>query len=214
MFTPADIRRTRDHALSNFETLLLAITSRLTILKNHPSFPDPDLAPDRDALNCIRILTRLLPFIYEAEHLEEWEEKFFWARRKKKTRESQVAAEVLFDEAQTEDRDTAPQPDYKDAKPLAEELIDNLLELLFYTGFTIPQLSTAKSKVSYSIWQSGVGCNTSMGSTKELENNRCEILRLLLTLTGKAMYMPSSEYKLSIGWTAADIFRPTSRAGC
>lgn len=194
---------------------MLSVTSRLTVLKNHPSFPDPELAPDRDALNCIRILTRLLPFVYEAEHLEEWEEKFFWARRKKRTREAQVAAEVLFDEAQAEDPDqTAPRSTgFEDAKPLAEELIDNLLELLFYTNFTIPPLPTAKSKVSYSIWQSGVGCNTSMGSTKELENNRCEILRLLLTLTGKAMYMPSSELSSSLCWEPlADYRRSTSCA--
>ncbi|KAF7587286.1 hypothetical protein BBP40_007479 [Aspergillus hancockii] len=194
LFTPADIRRTRDNALSNFETLLLSVTSRLTVLKSHPSFPDPELAPDRDALNCIRILTRILPFVYEAEHLEEWEEKFFWGRRKKKTRKAQVATEVLFDEAQGEERRASPQPnDYEEVKPLAEELIDTLLDLLFYTDFTIPQLPTAKNKISYSIWQSGVGCNTSMGSSKELENNRCEILRLLLTLTGKAIYMPSED---------------------
>ncbi|EIT76493.1 high-temperature-induced dauer-formation protein-domain-containing protein [Aspergillus flavus] len=192
LFTPADIRRTRDNALSNFETLLLSVTSRLSILKNHPSFPDPELAPDRDALNCIRILTRILPFVYEAEHLEDWEDKFFWGRRKKKTREAQVAAEILFDEAQAEEPRTSPGPnDYEEVKPLAEELIDTLVDLLFYTDFTIPKLPTTKSKVSYSIWQSGVGCNTSMGSNKELENNRCEIIRLLLTLTGKAMYMPS-----------------------
>ncbi|RJE23776.1 hypothetical protein PHISCL_03861, partial [Aspergillus sclerotialis] len=193
LFTPADIRRTRDNALPNFETLLLAITSRLIVLKNHPSFPDPDLAPDRDALNCIRILTRLLPFVYEAEHLEEWEERFFWTRRKKKTRQAQIASEVLFDEAQTEERQHQTLPkddDFEDVKPLAEELIDTLMDLLFYTNFTIPKLATAKGKVSYSIWQSGVGCNSSMGSNKELENNRCEILRLLLTMTGKAMYMP------------------------
>ncbi|KAL5335815.1 high-temperature-induced dauer-formation protein-domain-containing protein [Aspergillus crustosus] len=195
LFTPADIRRTRDHALGNLETLLLSITSRLTALKNHPSFPDPDLAPDRDALNCVRILTRLLPYVYEAEHLESWEEKFFWARRRKKTREAQLAADVLFDEAQTEEGREQPSPradDYEDVKPLAEELIDTLLDLLFFTDFTIPKLPSATSKVSYSIWQSGVGCNTSMGSTRELESNRCEVLRLLLTVTGKAMYMSSS----------------------
>ncbi|PLB35759.1 Hid1 family protein [Aspergillus candidus] len=195
LFTPADIRRTRDNATSNFETLLLSVTSRLTVLKNHPSFPDPDLAPDRDALNCIRILTRILPFVYEADHLEGWEEQFFWARRRKKTREAQVATEVLFDEAQAGEQRDAVSPresDYEEVKPLAEELIDTLLDLLFYTDFTIPPLPTAASKVSFSIWQSGVGCNTSMGSSKELENNRCEILRLLLTLTGRAMYMPSN----------------------
>ncbi|KAJ5702585.1 hypothetical protein N7488_010133 [Penicillium malachiteum] len=195
LFTPADIRRTRDHALSNFETLLLSVSSRLIVLKNHPSFPDPDLAPDRDALNCIRVLTRLLPFVYEAEHLEDWEDKFFWARRKRRTRQAQIAGEVLFDEAQPEDQQERTSPygeEYEDVKPLGEELIDTLLDLLFFADFTIPVLPTAKSKISYSIWQSGVGCNTAMGSNKTLENNRCEILRLLLTMTGKAMYMPAN----------------------
>ncbi|RAO71676.1 uncharacterized protein BHQ10_007688 [Talaromyces amestolkiae] len=192
LFTPTDIRRARDSSLPNLETLLLAICSRLIVLKNHPSFPDPEFAPDTHALNCIRILTRVLPFIYEADHLEAWEEQFFWAPRKKRTRRAQVAAEVLFDEGQPETNDTQPQPkadDREDAKPLAEELIDTLTDLLFYTGFTIPKLSTSEGKVSYAIWQSGVGCNTAMISTKEHENNRMEILRLLLTLTGKSMYM-------------------------
>ncbi|KAJ6186038.1 Nuclear pore complex component [Penicillium mononematosum] len=195
LFTPADIRRTRDHALHNFQTLLLAVTSRLTVLKNHPSFPDPDLAPERDVLNCIRILTRLLPYVYEAEHLEQWEDNFFWARRRRRTRQSQIAGEVLFDEAQPEDNQEATSPraeDYEDVKPLAEELIDTLVDLLFFADFTIPRLPTVKSKVSFSIWQSGVGCNTAMGSNKTFESNRCEILRLMLTLTGKAMYLPSN----------------------
>ncbi|KAL1851259.1 hypothetical protein Plec18170_006584 [Paecilomyces lecythidis] len=195
LFTPADIRRTRDSALSNLETLILAVTSRLIVLKNHPSFPDPDFAPDRDALNCVRVLTRVLPFVYEADHLADWEENFFWARRKKKTREAQIAAEVLFDEAQNGDEQAQAERrknGYEDVKPLAEELIDTLIDLLFFTGFTIPRLPAAKSKVSYAIWQNGVGCNSAMGSSKEFENNRCEILRLLLTLTGKAMYMPST----------------------
>ncbi|KAJ5688916.1 hypothetical protein N7462_003308 [Penicillium macrosclerotiorum] len=195
LFTPADIRRTRDQALTNFETLLLSVSSRLIILKNHPSFPDPDLAPESDALNCIRILTRLLPFVYEAEHLEDWDDKFFWSRRKKKTRQAQISGEILFDDSQAEDGQQRNSPrgeEYEDVKPLAEELIDTLLDLLFFADFSIPVLPTAKSKVSYSIWQSGVGCNTAMGSNKTLENNRCEVLRLLLTMTGKAMYLPSN----------------------
>lgn len=203
MFTPADIRRTRDHALSNFETLLLSVSSRLIVLKNHPSFPDPDLAPESDVLNCIRILTRLLPFVYEAEHLEDWEEKFFWTRHMKKTRRAQITGEVLFDEAQTGDQQERTSPrgeEYEDVKPLAEELIDTLLDLLFFGGFTIPVLATAKSKISYSIWQSGVGCNAAMGTNKTFENNRCEILRLLLAMTGKAMYMPASESSYGTCW--------------
>lgn len=194
LFSPSDIRRTRDAALQNLETLILAVTSRLNILRNHPSFPDPELAPDRDALNCIRVLTRLLPYIYESESLSEWEDRFFWGARRRKTRQAQVASEILFDES----RDKEPQvresgeDEYEEVKSLAEEVIDTLIDLLFYTGFTVPALPTVKSKVSYSIWQSGVGCKTFIGSNKELESNRCEVLRLLLTMTSKSMYVSSS----------------------
>lgn len=195
LFSPADVRRTRDAALENFETLILAVTSRLHVLKNHPSFPDPELAPERDVLNCIRVLTRVLPFVYEAEHLSEWEDKFFWGIRRRKTRRAQVAGEVLFDDRQNDGTTVSPDeeeaPAYEEAKPLAEELIDTLTDLLFYIGFTIPALPQAKSTVTYAIWQSGVGCKSSIGTNKELDSNRCEVLRLLLTMTSKAMYMPA-----------------------
>ncbi|KAJ9644431.1 hypothetical protein H2204_001783 [Knufia peltigerae] len=193
LFSHSDIRRARDSALENLETLILAVTSRLNVLKNHPSFPDPDLAPERDALNCIRVLTRLLPYVYEAEPLAEWEERFFWGMRRRRTRKAQVAGEILFDDNQRGDieEQDGEEQEFEEAKPLAEELIDTLIDLLFYAGFTIPHLPQAKSKVTYAIWQSGVGCRTSIPTNKELESNRCEVLRLLLTLTSKAMYMPS-----------------------
>lgn len=185
--------------MPNLETLILAISSRLIILRHHPSFPDPEFAPARDALNCIRILTRLLPYIYEAEHLEEWEEKFFWGKRRKKTRRAQLAERILFDESQSEEGqpdERRREEDYEDAKPLAEDLLDALVDLLFFSGFTIPEMPNTKGKVTYSIWQSGIGCNTAMGSNRELESNRCEVLRLLLTFTSKSMYMPLSEFWL------------------
>lgn len=164
------------------------------MLKNHPSFPDPELAPEKDALNCIRVLTRLLPYIYEADHLSEWEDKFFWGMRRRRTRRAQVAGEVLFDDNVVDENPETDGQDqeYEEVKPLAEELIDTLVDLLFYAEFTIPLLASAKSKVTYAIWQSGVGCKSSIPTNKELESNRCEVLRLLLTLTGKAMYMPSN----------------------
>lgn len=143
----------------------------------------------------MRVLNRLLPFIYEAEHLTDWEEKFFWGSRRRKRRQAQLAGEVLFDENQDDEEPVEPlQQDeqYEDAKPLAEELLDNLVDLLFYIGFTLPRLPSAKSKVTYAIWQSGVGCKTSINTNKDLESNRCEILRLILTMTSKSMYMSSA----------------------
>ncbi|RDW88217.1 hypothetical protein BP6252_00249 [Coleophoma cylindrospora] len=193
LFSPADIRRTRDNNLENLETLILAVTSRLFILRHHPSFPDFELAPERDALNCIRILTRILPYLYEAEQLQLWEDNFFWAARRKRTRKASLASEVLFDESQEElTKPVAAGDDYEEAKPLAEELIDTLIDLLFFADFTLPKTPNSKSKVTYAIWQSGVGCNQPVGTSKEFENNRCEILRLLLTLTSQSMYMSAN----------------------
>lgn len=188
LFTPADIRRTRDRALENLETLILAVTSRLFILRHHPSFPDPEIAPERDALNCIRILTRILPYLYEKDSLAAWEERFFWGQRRKRTRKAAIANEVLFDEAQEENTKVESET-FEDAKPLAEELIDTLIDLLFFADLTLPRQPSSRSKVTYAIWQSGVGCNTAIATTKEYESNRSEILRLLLTMAGQSMYM-------------------------
>lgn len=181
--------------MPNLETLILAVTSRLCVLRNHPSFPDPDLAPERDALNCIRVLTRLLPFLYESEQLEGWEEKFFWGVRRKRTRRAQInRSEVLFD-GDTPAQQDAPygeDAEFEETKPLAEEIIDTLLELLFLSDFTLPKVQPGRGKVTWSIWHTGVGCNTPINSTKEYENNRAEVLRLLLVLCSKSMYMTSN----------------------
>ncbi|PHH89252.1 hypothetical protein CDD83_6419 [Cordyceps sp. RAO-2017] len=190
LFSPSDIRRTRDQALENIETLVLALTSRLFILRHHPSFPDPELAPERDALNCVRILTRILPYLYEKESLSHWEERFFWGARRKKTRRAAIANEVLFDEAQGAKQDVPVESDeFEEVKPLAEELIDTLIDLLFFSDLTIPRQPHGHSKVTYAIWQSGVGCNAAVATTKEYESNRCEILRLLLALSGQSIYI-------------------------
>lgn len=135
------------------------------------------------------MLTRILPFVYEADNLEEWEERFFWGARRRRTRHSKITkTEVLFD-GTTPDTPVGEEPEFEEVKPLAEELIDTLTDLLFFSEFTLPKSSLGKQKVTYAIWQSGVGCHTPVTSTKEYENNRAEILRLLLVMCSKAMYM-------------------------
>lgn len=197
LFSAADIRRARDNHLQNLETLILALSSRLLALRHHASFPD-DSAPERHALNCIRILTRLMPFIYESEQLDAWENQFFWGARRRRARQAYAAppAEVLFDETTEPDAAvTEDEGEYEDAPPLMEELVDCLIDLLFYQGFTLPPATNGnagKSRVTYAIWQSGVGCNAPVGTTREGENNKIEILRLLLAITSKAMFMPAS----------------------
>lgn len=206
LFSAADIRRTRDSHLENLETLILAVTSRLFALRAQSAFPDPDLAPERDALNCIRILTRLLPFIYECDQLDDWQEQFFWSARKKR---SQRAREVIFDETDVQGDLEAGEEEFVEAQPLMEELIDTLIDLLFFRGFTLPPANAPeKPKVEYLIWQSGVGCNTPVGTTKEGESNKIETLRLLLAITSKSMFMPA--HILPIKGTKALTYMVTS----
>ncbi|KAM3500403.1 hypothetical protein MY10362_006421 [Beauveria mimosiformis] len=147
LFSPADIRRSRDQALENIETLILALTSRLFVLRHHPSFPDNELAPEREALNCVRVLTRVLPYLYEKESLHPWEEQFFWGSRKRRTRQGAIANEVLFDESRDDKGETeGNKTHFEDAKPLAEELLDTLVDMLFFSEFTIPKQQPGRPK--------------------------------------------------------------------
>ena len=143
----------------------------------------------------MRVLTRILPFLYEADHLEVWEDKFFWAKRKRKSKGQAAKPEVLFDESQNEE----PNKDiehFEDVRPLGEELVDTLVDMLFYVGFTLPITERSRNKVTYAIWQKGVGSNNSMPTSNQLESNRTEVLRLLLTLSSKSLYMPArTSYK-------------------
>ncbi|KAK4696457.1 hypothetical protein P7C71_g1471, partial [Lecanoromycetidae sp. Uapishka_2] len=151
LFSPVDVRRARDSSLPNIETLILALTTRLCALRQHRSFPDSEVAPEKQALNCMRVLTRILPFLYEADHLEVWEDKFFWAKRKRRT-DTQIAKPVvLFDDSVKEAEEEQPEEDhqFEDVRPLGEELIDTLIDMLFYIGFTLPNTERSKSKITF-----------------------------------------------------------------
>ena len=194
MFSPTDVRRIRDDSLGNLETLFLAITSRLFALRGHHAFPNPTSAPANDALNCVRILTRLLPFVYESDKLDAWEEQFFWTPRRKRARRSgEDHVEAVFEGTGMQTADNEDEPEFIRVKPLAEELVDTLIDMLFLADFTLPKIAGRQGNVNFSIWQRGVGCNSALETSKEFENNRTEILRLLLTLASKSMYTTASK---------------------
>ncbi|WBW72019.1 Golgi localized protein, HID1-like protein 3, implicated in vesicle-mediated transport [Schizosaccharomyces osmophilus] len=81
---PDLIRRIRELQFENIEKLLLVLTSRLFALKNNKHFPNLESAPANDALNCIRVLTRIIPLLDEQPNLQQWNQKFWWSLRKRK----------------------------------------------------------------------------------------------------------------------------------
>ncbi|KAJ3186023.1 hypothetical protein HDU85_000937 [Gaertneriomyces sp. JEL0708] len=106
LFGAKDIRRVRDTAPANLETLLSKITSRLFAFLTLSTFPTRD--DTRAVLNCIRILTRILPYIFEHDD-QTLEERLFWA-------------------PSTEE----------DELPLGTRLARAVIKLLFFRGFTLP----------------------------------------------------------------------------
>jgi len=185
----------------NAETLIYVVIARLEALQTRNAHADPHTPiATAEVLNCVRILTRLLPYIYEADHLAAWEAKFFWEARKatwvwdkKYNRRG-----PLFDGLNPSKKLPEGSEDQEIDRPLGERLIDLLINYLFLPGFALPKKVDANGNpdlhISYSIWQSGIGCKQSQGMTKENERNAMEVLRLLLTLSSRMMYLPSSKF--------------------
>lgn len=203
LFTASDIRQTRDRFKPNLETFILVLTERLFYLFNHSEFPHPEIAPAKELLNCIRLLTRILPFIYEQKHqspeLDAWFDAFFWGRRRVKkhtdgqnndtTAQSEPSPSTENENVFDEDEFDNQSSEFYDTKPLGEQLIDTALNLLFCGGITVPK---STNKVAYSIWETGVGCTTPLNSTGEQDSNKIEILRFLLALVSDCLYTSPS----------------------
>ena len=186
----------------NLETLIYTCIARLDDLQKKRCFQDLHQSVAPQVLNCVRILTRLLPYIYEADHLNEWERTFFWEAQ----RPTQVwdtkrnRPGPYFDglhpgkKLNFEDDDNVDAADRELGPPLGERLIDILVRYLFFAGLTLPRRLDADGlpdlKVSYHIWNSGIGCRQSGGMTKENERNAVEVIRLLLSLFSRQLYLP------------------------
>ncbi|UZJ57195.1 hypothetical protein CBS101457_006515 [Exobasidium rhododendri] len=209
----------------------------------------------REALNCCRILTRVLPVVMEGDHdgtsdaqvgeddihdTEKFEKKLFWSS----VEESSEALYSLFnidegemmpgnDAAETslqEDQFVIAESDEEDeaktaidplgatddpaeaqskspeegpsGRKLGERLASTIINLLFYSGFTIPWteeqfslssgVSVIDSRVHFTIWEKGIGSSLDLiGTSKLHETNRLELLRLLLVTFSKTIYIPA-----------------------
>lgn len=185
--TATDLRAMRDdvNAFENFKSLVLKTTLQLIKLrKTVPSLSEENAPSGTMALNCIRTLTRIMPYIYESDESRRWEEATFSNMH-----------DGAFYESITQGASSYMNSDLT----LVEQVVSTLLDLLFYTGFTLAWpdsdvSSQRRAQCSYGLWQSGIACDTSVFTSKELESKRTEILRLLLTLESKSIYVSPGEY--------------------
>ncbi|XP_020611315.1 protein HID1-like [Orbicella faveolata] len=131
-------------------------------------------------LNCVRLLTRFVPYIFEDP---DWR-GFFWSTVPGQEEENFH----LGDEEAAEAR-----------PPLAQTLLSSLADLCFCPEFTVhppkktgpdqPEDLSSIDSCEY-IWEAGVGFATSPPSNPQFDCTRTELLKLLLTCFSEAMYLP------------------------
>ncbi|CEG74440.1 hypothetical protein RMATCC62417_09658 [Rhizopus microsporus] len=97
-----DIRRTRDTAIENLETLIDRLLEQMNSILN-----STNTNQNIQLLNCCRILSRVMPFIFESPEHAEWEDRFFWTPR-------------LIERERTED---GQKPQYDSLPPRGEMML-------------------------------------------------------------------------------------------
>lgn len=274
--TVEDVRAAADQAPENLVTLVEVLTLHLESLLNDPNFaPVPPFNPGgfaalfkgptptppvsarnrkREALNCCRVLTRVIPVLYETPSavkadtdIFDLEQRALWDPKSRSGRgrsNSGPRSLVPSDTRSTDEKSNEDQFIIADADesmlssgdPLStgddmsmldvpmpitgHALLLTLMELLFHAGFTMPwteeQLAINDSDVSrvhFTIWEAGIGCPVNLeGTTTEHVQRRIEVLRLLLVLLSKPMYIPadaqSTTEKHALRFVASELEKP------
>ncbi|XP_047656773.1 protein HID1 isoform X2 [Tachysurus fulvidraco] len=172
----AEIRALREESPSNLATMCYKAVEKLVQAAESGC---PSEREKQVVLNCTRILSRILPYIFEDQ---DWR-GFFWS--------TVPGAGRAGMEEMDEDDDGA--------RPLAESLLLAISDLLFCPEFTVQShkkggpdsLEDMQSLDSCEyIWEAGVGFAQSPPLNYIQDLNRTELLRLLLTCFSEAMYLP------------------------
>ncbi|XP_022067555.1 protein HID1b [Acanthochromis polyacanthus] len=185
----AEIRAVREESPSNLATLCYKAVERLV---QGADSSCPSEKERQIVVNCTRLLTRILPYIFEDA---DWR-GFFWSTVPGAGRTKHLDEDAADDEA----------------RPLAESLLLAIADLLFCPDFTIQShkksgLDSAEDVRSIDsceyIWEAGVGFAQSPPLNYVHDLNRTELLKLLLTCFSEAMYLPpSSDSKTLNPWVS------------
>uniref|UniRef100_A0A3P8Y2X1 HID1 domain containing b n=1 Tax=Esox lucius TaxID=8010 RepID=A0A3P8Y2X1_ESOLU len=173
----AEIRAVREESPSNLATLCYKAVEKLV---QGADSGCPSERQRQIVLNCTRLLTRILPYIFEDA---DWR-GFFWS-----------TVPGLWHRVNGPER------------PLAESLLLAVADLLFCPDFTIqshhktsPDGAEDMQSIDSCeyIWEAGVGFAQSPQLNYTHDLNRTELLKLLLTCFSEAMYLPPSTDNLCL----------------
>lgn len=205
LITSTDIRSLREESPSNLATLVYKAVEKLRkatrTLCNTTS-------QQTVVLNSCRILTRILPFIFEDP---DWK-GFFWSNFSARDDHNDSDTDCEKDFSSISGRKNRDKNKNQDAKneelPLSHILLNSITDLLFCPDFTVPTLPSSRGRFGGPdsppedlraidsceyIWESGVGFTAITSTTTTYDSKRTELLRLLLTCFSSCMYMTPGE---------------------
>jgi len=236
LLTFSDIKTIRDSNKSNFLNLiriivikLIQLIKKFSITKKENNNDDDDDDDEKilikELLNCIRILTKILPFLFEKPEFKQDLNNIFWnlnynclsftknsilnnnnnddnesngatigsysTDTNTSSNFSNISTKVNINQSINKSPNSIEVNigggETKGLKPLGEELIHSLIDLLFMRGFTLEE-SDIKG-VDFKIWEVGIGSNGKYKNPNpKLDSNRFEVLRLILTLVSQGLY--------------------------
>ncbi|XP_035793823.1 protein HID1-like [Anopheles albimanus] len=176
-----EIRKVRDVMPSNLATLCYKATERMVRAVDNSCRTQ---AEQQTVLNCVRLLTRILPYIFEDA---QWKD-FFWS-----SLPSNAASE------KEENGVGGAAAAGGGAVPLAQSLLNAICDLLFCPDFSVvgyrksgPEKAEELNSIDSCeyIWEAGVGFAQSPPRNGHLDARRTELLKLLLTCFSETMYRP------------------------
>ncbi|KAI0287914.1 high-temperature-induced dauer-formation protein-domain-containing protein [Russula brevipes] len=175
LISPQDIRRALVEAPENVATLVRVITSRLFNLG-----AATERNTTKEVLNCLRVLQRVLPVVFELESEPGvFEREVLWKR------------DVVEGQSHPEQTEQTPQFVIED-----EDEDDNDGESGASAAGPSPQIApkqtTTTTTLPYVYREKGVGSTVDLGPTQAYDTNKTEVLRLLLVLLSRQIYTPPS----------------------
>ncbi|XP_026077931.1 protein HID1-like isoform X3 [Carassius auratus] len=181
----AEIRAVREESPSNLATLCYKAVERLVLNADSGCVCERDR---QTVLSCIRLLTRILPYIFEDP---DWR-GFFWSTVPKVGK-------------------TVDESDDEGTRPLAESLLTAISDLLFCPDFTVESHSRTSADGPSDIqsidscefiWEAGVGFAQTPPLNHTHDSNRAELLKLLLTCFSEEMYLSPSDTHTLNPWVS------------
>ncbi|KAF5370556.1 hypothetical protein D9758_001832 [Tetrapyrgos nigripes] len=160
----------------------------------------------KEVLNCLRVLQRVLPVVFDVEgESSVFELEVLWKKAEiddLEEGEGTASATPQFvleddedeDDEEKEQQPASPKPRQKKHLPsLGEKLFNAIIDLMFCCGFTLPtKIQKDHHKINYVIWEKGIGSTMDPGPIHQYDANKTEVLRLLLVLLSRQIYIPAS----------------------